>query len=105
MGTIHRIWGGKMYNLKQDEFDKLLRQHQIYVNSLGKAGRKIKINNYNIRKLKIENTSLTDSFITGSIFYDDQFENVEIFDANLCGCEFKNVVFQNTNFVKTDGIL
>ena len=91
-----------MYNLNQDEFSKLLSQHQSYVNSLGETGTKVQINKFNLSKLKIKNTTLTDSFITESIFYDNQFENVEIFDANLCGCEFNNVVFFNSNFVKTD---
>jgi len=91
-----------MYNLKQDELDKLLSQHWIYVNSLGEIGTKFQINKFNLSKLKIMNTSLTDSVITESIFNDNKFENVEIFDANLCGCEFNNMVFLNINFVKTD---
>ena len=40
--------------------------------------------------------------ITESAFYNNQFENVEIFDANLCGCEFNNVGFLNVDLVKTD---
>lgn len=91
-----------MYNLNQDEFNELLSQHQLYVNSLGEIGTKIQINNFNLSKLNIRNTTLTDSFITESIFYDNRFENVEIFDANLCGCEFNHVAFLNVDFVKTD---
>lgn len=91
-----------MYKLSQDEFDKLSDQHQFYVESLGKTGRKIQINKFDLRKLKIKNLSLTDSFITESIFCDNIFENVEIFDANLCGCKFDNMTFLNVNIVKTN---
>lgn len=92
----------KMYKLSQDEFDKLSDQHQFYVESLGKTGRKIQINKFDLRKLKIKNLSLTDSFITESIFCGNIFENVEIFDANLCGCKFDNMTFLNVNIVKTN---
>jgi uncharacterized protein YjbI with pentapeptide repeats len=92
----------KMYKLSQDEFDKLSDQHQFYVESLGKTGRKIQINKFDLRKLKIKNLSLTDSFITESIFCGNIFENVEVFDANLCGCEFDNMTFLNVNIVKTN---
>ena len=91
-----------MYNLKQDEFNELLRQHQVYVNSLNEYGVKIQINKCDLIKLEIKNISLTDSFITESRFQDNHFENIEIFDANLCGCKFDHVTFLNVNFVKTD---
>ncbi len=91
-----------MYYFKEDEFNKLLSQHQLYANSLGERGKRIQINNFNLSKWNIRNTTLTDAFITESAFYDNQFENVEIFDANLCGCEFNNVGFLNVDLVKTD---
>ena len=91
-----------MFDLNQDEFDKLSDQHQLFANSLGESGVKINLNSYNLEKLVIEDISLTDSFITESIFYDVFFNNVEIFDATMCGCKFENVIFERVNFVKTD---
>ena len=41
-----------MYDLNQDEFNKLLGQHQFYVNSLGETGTKIQINKFNLYKLE-----------------------------------------------------
>lgn len=91
-----------MFDLNQDEFDKLSDQHQLFANSLGESGVKINLNSYNLEKLVVEDVSLTDSFITESIFQDNFFNNVEIFDAALCGCKFENVTFERVNFVKTD---
>lgn len=85
-----------------EEWNLLLSQHQPYVNSFGETGMQIRINQFDLSNIGIKNTSLTDSFITESVFRDNRFENVEIFDAKLCGCEFKNVMFSNINFVKTD---
>lgn len=40
-----------MFDLNQDEFDKLSDQHQLFANSLGESGVKINLNSYNLEKL------------------------------------------------------
>lgn len=91
-----------MYKINQAEFDDILSNHQLYVNSLSKDGIKIQLNKYDLSKYEIKDVTLTDSFITESTFNKNHLYNVEIFDANLCGCHFNNVIFNSVNFVKTD---
>lgn len=91
-----------MHKIIQEEFDNILSNHQIYVKSLSKDGIKIQLNKYGLSKKEIKDVTLTDSFITESTFDDNYLHKVEIFDANLCGCIFNNVIFDSVYFVKTD---
>lgn len=85
-----------------EPINELLDLHQLYVNSLGKDGKKLCLDECKLIAVDVKGCSLSGAFIVSSTFQDVFFENVEIFDARLCSCEFENVTFINVKFVKAD---
>lgn len=73
--------------LPLDEWNLLLSQHQPYVNSFGETGTQIRINQFDLSNIEIKNTSLTDSFITESVFRNNRFENAVEYFRKCCRFE------------------
>ena len=91
-----------MSNMNQSELDEILKQHKLWVDSLGKEGKQADLERANLERANLERANLREANLEGASLLganlrDAFLEGANLIRANLKGANLKGAILEGAD--------
>ena len=94
--------GGRMIKLSESELSYRFTEHKKWIDSLGKEGKRLNIDEIDLRQNSIESEIYEQAYITGGIFDNRDINDISFYLSKLCSSSFKSCNLEKVDFTKAD---